>query len=153
MDKLDFEIIEKLLENSRLSFREIAKDLGVSTDTVMRRFNSLKKTETIKPTIRINLSKLGYQAMTWYLISLKSQTDVSSTIDQIAKIPDVIFVIKIVGAYDLLAIAFEKDFNQMHEVGEDLSKIDGVTKIEGRPFIFCVNPEKCKAGARGFYKA
>ncbi|PVX26629.1 MAG: hypothetical protein CW691_00860 [Candidatus Bathyarchaeum sp.] len=45
MDRLDFELIGKLIKNSRASFRKIAKELNVSTDTVMRRYKKLKKME------------------------------------------------------------------------------------------------------------
>jgi DNA-binding Lrp family transcriptional regulator len=152
MDKLDFEIMKKLMDNSRASFRKIAKELDVSTDTVMRRYKKLKKNGTIKPTISINLWKFGYQACTWYMISLRPQINISSALDEIAKIPNIIFIIKAVGDYDLMAIAAVKSFQHMYKIGDDLAKVSGVTKIEGRPYTGRGDPEVGKAFVRGFYR-
>jgi len=153
MDKLDYKIMEKLMDNSRLSFRKIAKELGVSTDTAMRRYKKLKKNGTLKPTIAIDLSKFGYQVVIWYMISLMPQINSSSAVDEIAKIPNVTTIIKAVGDYDLLAMAMVKDFQHMYKIGDDLAKVSGVTKIEGRPYIMASgDPEVGKACARGFYR-
>jgi len=43
MDQLDLAIIEKLTADARMSFRKIAKDLGVSPDTVINRYQTLQK--------------------------------------------------------------------------------------------------------------
>ena len=156
MDSLDFKIMEILLDDSRLSFRKIAKELEVSTDTVIRRYKKLKKEGTIKPIIFIDFKKFGYQAGVWYMMSLSPQIDVSSTIDTIAKISNVIYIVKAIGDYDLLVIARVKGFQHMFEIGNDLAKVPGVIKIEGRPYIgrheSKVGRATGQAFIRGFYK-
>lgn len=152
MDKLDFRILKKLLDDSRLSFRKIAEELEVSTDTVIRRYKQLKKSGAIKPIVSIDVNKLGYQASVWYMISLESNVKLSYFIDKLVKIPNMLFVIKAIGDYDILAIAIVKSFQQMFKIGDELAKIAGVKKIEGRPYIGR-DPERTKAFFRGFYKA
>jgi len=49
MDDADLRIIETLVKNSRASFRRIAKQTGLSTDTVMRRYKRLEKEGKIQP--------------------------------------------------------------------------------------------------------
>ena len=152
MDKLDSEIMDKLMHDSRVSFRKIAKELGVSTDTVMRRFNKLKKDGTIKPTLLVNIFKIGYEASVWYMISLRPQVNISSAVDDISKIADVTMIIKAVGDYDLLVIAPAKGFKHMYKIGDELAKVSGVTKIEARPYIPRNKAKGRYSMPRGFYR-
>ena len=85
MDKLDFEIIRRLIDNSRTPFSKISSELGVSTDTIIRRYNRLKETGAIKPTINVNIFKIGYDVRVWYLITLMRQTDTSAMVEKITK--------------------------------------------------------------------
>ena len=135
MDKLDFDIMKKIIENCRMPFSKIASELGVSTETIIRRYNKLKDNDVIKPTIYVDIFKLGYGIRVWYMISLMSKIDKSITLQEIAKIPDINRIIKAVGEYDLLAIAPVRDFKHMFEIGGKIEKINGVLKIEARQFL------------------
>ncbi|PVX25918.1 MAG: hypothetical protein CW691_03140, partial [Candidatus Bathyarchaeum sp.] len=66
MDKLDLKIIKKLMADSRTPFSKISSELGVSTDTVIRRYNKLKETGTIQPILNVDIFKLGYDVRVWY---------------------------------------------------------------------------------------
>ncbi|MFZ7138783.1 MAG: Lrp/AsnC family transcriptional regulator [archaeon] len=151
MDKLDFEIIKKLMDDSRTPFSKISSELGVSTDTVIRRYNNLKEMGTIKPIIDIDIFKLGYGVRVWYMISLMHQIDVSTTVEEITKIQDIIRVVKSVGDYDLLVIAVIRDFKHMFEIGRELKKIKGVLKIEARQYLPSSNQQLTKAASCGFF--
>lgn len=140
-----------MIDDSRLTFRKISNDLGVSTDTVIRRYKKLKKRGVFKPIINVDIFKLGYSARVWYMISLMPQINLSSTIDKVAKIEDVIRIIKAVGDYDLLVIAAVKGFKHMYTIGEKLIKIPGVTKIEGRPYLPSNDSTLSTSAASGFF--
>ena len=139
------------MKNSRTPFSTISNKLGVSTDTVIRRFNKLKETGTIKPTINVDIFKIGYGVRVWYMISLMHQTDTSTTIKEITKIPDTIRVIKSVGDYDILVIAAIKDFRHMFEIGRELKKINGVLKIEARQYLPSNDPHIQESAPSGFF--
>ena len=151
MDKLDFEIIKKIICDCRMPFSKIANELGVSTETVIRRYNKLKDDDVIKPTVYIDIFKLGYGIRVWYMISLMSQIDKSATLEEIARIPDVNRVIKAVGEYDLLAIAPVKDFKHMFEIGEKIEKIKGVQKIEARQYLPLTDKTIPRSAIQGFF--
>src|SRR3989344_1785118 len=60
-DELDKQIMNLLLENSRLSYRQIAKKLKVSAATIMNRTKLLEKGGIIKNyTISIDYEKVGF---------------------------------------------------------------------------------------------
>jgi len=151
MDKIDFEIIKKILDNCRTPFSKIASELGVSTETVIRRYNKLKEDEVIKPTIYVDVFKLGYGIRVWYMISLMNQVDKSTVLQEIVKIPDVNRVIKAVGEYDLLAIAPVRDFKHMFEIGEKIEKIEGLLKIEARQFLPLTDKKAPRSAIQGFF--
>ncbi|HUK84768.1 MAG TPA: AsnC family transcriptional regulator, partial [Candidatus Acidoferrum sp.] len=54
IDDLDRQIVEKLTLNGRSSFTKVAKELSVSTDTIIKRYCKLIKTNVIKVSIQIN---------------------------------------------------------------------------------------------------
>lgn len=61
IDETDKKIINILMENSRLSYREIAKKIGVSVVTIMNRVKNLEKQKVIKKyTANLDYEKLGY---------------------------------------------------------------------------------------------
>ncbi|MCW4021772.1 MAG: Lrp/AsnC family transcriptional regulator [archaeon] len=151
MDQLDFDIIKILMHNSRTPFSTISKELGVSTDTIIRRYDKLKETGVIKPIVNVDIFKLGYGARVWYMISLMHQVDTSATVQEIAKIKDVIRAVKSVGDYDLLVIAAVKDFKHMFEIGRELKKINGVLQIEARQYLPSPDPNILKAAPSGFF--
>ena len=153
MDELDLQIIKKLLSNSRTPFSKMSKELGVSTDTIIRRYNSLKEIGAIKPIINVDIFKLGYGVRVWYMISLMRQTDSTKTVNEITKIKDIIRVVKAVGDYDLLVIAAVKDFKHMFEIGRELKKIKGVLKIEARQYLPSGDPQLSKSAASGFFNS
>ena len=61
LDKTDMKILKNLMLNSRLSSRQLALNLGMSTVTVLSRIKKLEKEKIIKGyTAIIDHEKLGY---------------------------------------------------------------------------------------------
>ena len=61
IDETDKKIINIMIDDSRLSYREIAKKVGVSVATIMHRVKRLEKERVIKKyTADIDYEKLGY---------------------------------------------------------------------------------------------
>ncbi|MFH8132262.1 MAG: winged helix-turn-helix transcriptional regulator, partial [Candidatus Aenigmatarchaeota archaeon] len=62
LDKTDVKIIKLLLSNSRLSFREIARNLGLSVGTVINRIKILENEKIIKGySVLLDHEKIGYE--------------------------------------------------------------------------------------------
>jgi Lrp/AsnC family leucine-responsive transcriptional regulator len=68
MDDIDLQIIELLRGNSRISFRKIGQQLGLSTDTAIRRYQRLETEKIVHPVILVDYRKLGYQGLVFYFI-------------------------------------------------------------------------------------
>jgi len=66
IDALNRHILSVLLDDSRLSYRQIAKKVGVSAATVMNRVKELEKTIIKKYTTILDFEKLGYEFLGEY---------------------------------------------------------------------------------------
>jgi len=140
MDEKDLAIIDKLTEDARTSFRKIAKELGISPDTVINRYAVLQKEGVIRgSTIVINPKKIGYQAMAVFMIDTSpahilateaTPADLSLILDKLIQMPNIIVATKTVGDHDLLAISVAIDFEHLINVRNDIAKIPGVMDLQ-----------------------
>ncbi len=129
MDELDSQIIQVLAKDSRASFRKIAAETGLSTDTVMRRYQDLEKKKVVQPVLLIDLAKLGYEGEVFFGIHVESQRNVRRVTENVAKIPDMTAVMETTGEFDLTVIAVVRNIKHIYEIGEAISAIEGVRRV------------------------
>lgn len=105
MDTRDQKIVNVLLENSRLSCREIAKRIGCSVATVVNRMRELEKNGIIKGyTTQLDYEKLGYDVQA--VISLRiSKGKLFEVEKKIAVHPQVFAVYDVTGNFDAIVVA------------------------------------------------
>ena len=131
IDELDKQIVTKLTLNGRASFTKIAKEIGLSTDTVVKRYHRLREKGTIKVSVQINPNKIGYTSILDFNIAFTAPGGLSDTVvDSLAKIPDVIIITRTSGDYDLQLSAMIRDISQSFAMQDQIARICGVTKIE-----------------------
>jgi DNA-binding Lrp family transcriptional regulator len=142
MDEIDLAIIEKLTEDARMSFRKIAKKLGISPDTVIKRYAALQENGVIRgSTVVLNPKKIGYGAMTVFTIDAspartlaKEVAPINSPLilEKLIKMRNIILATKTVGisGHDLLAICVAIDFEHLIKVKNDIAKIPGVKDLQ-----------------------
>jgi Lrp/AsnC family transcriptional regulator, regulator for asnA, asnC and gidA len=130
LDETDRRLIEKLGADGRESFRKISKSMGVSTDTVVKRYEKLRRSGAVKVIAQINPSKIGYEAILNFSLAYMSQKETSAIVEDLAKIPDVVIIIKTSGDYDLQITAMVKDIKQEFALQEEIAKIPNITKVE-----------------------
>jgi DNA-binding Lrp family transcriptional regulator len=131
VDELDKQIIAKLALCGRASFSNIALEMGLSTDTVVKRYHRLKEKGAIKVSIQINPNKIGYKQILDFNIAFTAPGSVSNPlVESLAKIPDVIIITKTSGDYDLQLSAMIRNTAQSFEIQDQIAQISGITKIE-----------------------
>jgi DNA-binding Lrp family transcriptional regulator len=139
MDKTDSVIIKRMTEDARVSFRKIAKELGVSPDTVISRYKALQEKGVIRgSTVVINPKKIGYKGMAAFMIDTSptnvigteaAQPVVSSILETVIKMPDIILATKTVGGNDMLAIAVIRDVEHLIATGREIAEIPGIKDL------------------------
>ncbi len=104
-DSVDEKLINALLDNARLSYRQLAKKAGVSAVTAMNRINHLQKEGVIKHySANINYDALGYDIDV--IISIKvSKGKLFEVEKRIAANRNVFSVFDVTGDFDSIVIA------------------------------------------------
>jgi len=113
MDKIDRGILDEYLHDARLSFRQIARKLRVSTGTVLARTRRMKADGIIRGYSAIlDAEKLGYEltAITELTVSKGKLLDMEK---EVAKIPNVCAVYDITGLTDALVVAKFRDREEL----------------------------------------
>jgi len=134
LDEIDRQLIDKLLNDSRQPFGKIAKEIGTSLNTVSRKYKRLTENGIIRPTIQLNLPKLGYYAVVVFPIVFGSDVERNEVIRQLFKIKDSFLMIKTSGEFDLFAFIMVKDINQLLKAQKQVSETHGISKMDMKIF-------------------
>jgi len=139
MNEIDSIIIKRMTEDARVSFRKIARELGVSPDTVISRYGRLQEEGVIRgSTVVLDPKKIGYKGMAAFMIDTSptqimatepSPSETTSILEKLIKMPNIILATKTVGDHDLLAIAVIKDVEHLIATGNAIAKIPGVKDL------------------------
>jgi Lrp/AsnC family transcriptional regulator, regulator for asnA, asnC and gidA len=130
LDRTDLLIIKAVSENASMSFRKIAKDVGVSTQVVIKRYKRMRKTVLPFSAITVDIEKLGYIGMALITIKTSHKHTTSTVFDEIVRIPNVIVAHKCVGAIDMYLVAPFSNFKQLLEVKNRICNTSGVKEID-----------------------
>jgi Lrp/AsnC family transcriptional regulator for asnA, asnC and gidA len=130
MDEIDILILSELLEDARKPFSTIADNIGSSTQTVKRRYQTLKKKYIILSSISIDTSKLGFTGITYLLMNIVSGTDSLDLIEPLRKMPGIIVATRTVGEFECFAIMLFRDFNDFFEKIRVIQKIPNLKELE-----------------------
>ena len=121
----DHRILEILRGDSRKSFVEIGKQLGLSESAVRRRVKNLIQDKTIKRfTIEVG-SVEKTSAIT--LLSVESSTDTSLVTTKLLAIKGVKIVYEITGQFDVAAILGAPSISEINQSVDMIRKIPGVS--------------------------
>lgn len=126
LDKTDEKILKNLMVDARLSARQLALKLGMSTVTVLSRIKKLEKEKIIKGyTALIDHEKLGYNLTA--VIEIIAKKDKILDIEvELSKMENVCGVYDITGNTDTLVIAKFKSRNELSEFVKGLASIQNI---------------------------
>jgi len=130
LKSVDYLILAELMKNSRLSDRQLAKNLGVSQPTVTRRRTTLEKERLIEYTAIPDLKKLGFEILAFNFATWKTDGGSEEKAQEakafISKHPDVIFVStgRGLGA-DRVSVSAHRNFAEYHRCMQELREYYG----------------------------
>lgn len=130
IDEIDKQIIEKLADNSQASFSAIGKELGIATSTVARRYHNLKHMGIIRAIIQIDPRKIGYPFQACFRLKTKPKSRLTNTAEKIAKLPDVVGILKTTSAHDLTIFTVIKNFEHLMALETEIANIQGVNEMD-----------------------
>ena len=129
IDEIDKAIIDKLALNGRMPFEGIAKPIGVSTETIARRYEKLKQNGDLKVVIQIDPTKIGYYAFALFQLSF-SKGVLAENIEKLSLTSDVNFIIKAAGNFDLAFTLMIRDINHFLEIQDQMVTLPHAANME-----------------------
>jgi DNA-binding Lrp family transcriptional regulator len=135
LDDRDVRILRVLEKDARNSFAEIARDLGVSIDTVTKRYRKMLETGVLKrTTILLNPRALGGET----IASIEMEVDysrVDELVDRICGLPRIVFCTPSLGRKDIFAIAFLESVEELSHLNFQLKGLEGVREVKSSIWV------------------
>lgn len=131
MDEVDNIIINMLLENSRISYVDMGKELGLSRVAVRERVKALQDKGIIEDfTITLNLEKIGKKVSAFFNIEVEPY-HLEAIGNELSKDPNVVSIYQMTGPSTLHVHAVIKDMKALeHFIYNKLYSFKGINKVE-----------------------
>jgi len=132
LDKLDFQIIQEMMENAEISYADLGKKLFVSGGTIHVRIKKLQEMKVVKGTkLNVDIKTLGYDVIAFIGIYLEKSSLYDTVAKELRKIPEIVRLNYTTGNYSMFAEVVCKDIQQLRFVLHDeLQKIKGIERTE-----------------------
>lgn len=128
MDEVDLRIIEQLLKDGRKSYREIARELGLSVATVHNRVKRLQAEGVIKGFAPImDYSRLGFDLTALILLQAEGAHLVEVE-EEVAKLKEACAVYDVTGEFDVAVVARFKSREALNRFIKRILKIPFVKR-------------------------
>ena len=144
LEETDRRILNVIVDNSRLSLRQIAEKVSVSVATVMHHINKLEKEKVIeKYSAKLDYEKIGYdvEVIIEIRISKGKLLDVEK---KIAVHPNVFGIYDVTGAFDAVILARFKTRRQMDTFLKKIQTYDFVERTETKLILQTIKEENIK---------
>ncbi len=130
IDEVDLQILQVLQSNSRISFSELGRSVGLSATAARNRINSLVSRGIItRLGAELDWAKIGWPIQSLLLIRTE-HGKADAVTKQLHKVPQILSIIKTAGGVDLVVRLIASDVadfaNLLHKT---LSKILGIINI------------------------
>lgn len=130
IDPIDIQILRLLQGDARKSFKEIATQCGVSTDTINNRFNAMKKKGIIRGTTIVIDPK---QFEKKYLVFIGIQVThpySDQVLNMVKRISEMCVVTRAIGRYDIEAIAILDDIEKIGMTKSTIGDFQQVKNVD-----------------------
>ena len=132
LDDTDRRIISLLVQDAKLPYSEIARQLHVSGGTIHSRMTRLEELGVVRgATLDLDLAKIGHSIQAFLGIFLLKSSFCDSVIAQLRGIPEVVSLHFTTGSYNLFARLACRDTQHLRNVLHDrVQQIEGVERTE-----------------------
>jgi len=129
-DDTDVRVLRNLQKDARTNFADIAKECGVSVDTVIKRLQRLQRGGVVKgTTILIDPRHFGLDC----LASLEVSVDPAASADTVRSIkeqPGIVFCTPSMGMQNIFAVAILENMNELNKLIENIKGLPSVRELK-----------------------
>ncbi|MBL4886922.1 MAG: winged helix-turn-helix transcriptional regulator [Flavobacteriaceae bacterium] len=131
LDEVDHQILDMLIENTRIPFTDIAKKLLISAGTVHVRVKKMEEAGIILgSSLTLNYQKLGYSFIAYVGIYIKNTSQTQFVLQRINNIPYVTVAHITTGKFNIFCKIRAKDTSHAKNVIFMIDDIEGVLRTE-----------------------
>jgi len=122
LDKINCKILNILQKNCRASYTNIAKEVGLSVDSVKKRMDKLLKNEIFYPKVQIRPKNFGYNVVVDVRIKLKdfTKSDLESFISYLKNNPYVVELFTVSGLWNISLVLIAKNTFNLGEITNNI---------------------------------
>lgn len=134
MDRIDFEIIEHLQNNARLSNKELASLIGLAPSSCLQRVKNLEKNQVLKgyhAKVSEESMGIGIKALISISLVMHRKDIFEAFYQKVLKLKEVIHAYHLTGSKDVMVFVALKDINHLRTfVLESIATNEEVSRYE-----------------------
>ena len=131
LDEVDHQILDMLIDNTRIPFTDIAKKLLISAGTVHVRVKKMEEAGIIRgSSLTLDYKKLGYSFIAYVGVFLQNTSQTKFVLQRIAEIPYVTDAHITTGKFNIFCKIRAQDTMHAKDIIFMLDDIEGVYRTE-----------------------
>jgi len=131
LDEIDHQILDMLIDNTRIPFTDIAKKLLISAGTVHVRVKKMEEAGIIKgSSLMLDYKKLGYSFIAYVGVYLNNTSQTKFVLERINEIPYVTVAHITTGKFNIFCKIRARSTEHAKQVIFLLDDIEGVYRTE-----------------------
>lgn len=133
LDAYDRKILRRLAEDGRITWRDLAENIGLSLTPTLRRVRMLEEAGYINGYFaRLDEARLAGSMIVFISVTLERQIReiLDRFEDHVATLPEVMSGFLMSGGADYLLRAVVRDLDHYRELLDDLTQVEGVAHIQ-----------------------
>lgn len=129
LDQIDWDIIQLLGEDGRMSYSKISESVGVSVGTVRNRITALRESGALHLNVWVDPYLVGLGIAATMLIRVEAGL-VESVVSELAQLDSTGYVAVIAGDHDVMVDTFCRDVPHLDSVlRNEIESIEGVQSV------------------------
>ena len=132
LDDVDLKILDIIIQNARIPFKDVAKQVGVSRAAVHQRVNRMIELKVIVGSgYHISPKKVEFRTCSYVGIFLEKGGLFSEVVDSLKQIPEIVECHYTTGQYAIFIKVYAKDNEHLKSVlSDEIQKIQGIASTE-----------------------
>ncbi|GAA4231925.1 winged helix-turn-helix transcriptional regulator [Postechiella marina] len=131
LDEIDHQILDMLIDNTRIPFTDIAKKLLISAGTVHVRVKKMEESGIIRgSSLTLDYKKLGYSFIAYVGVYLNNTSQTKFVLERVNEIPFVTVAHITTGKFNIFCKIRARSTEHAKEVIFKLDDIEGVYRTE-----------------------
>ncbi len=132
LDDIDLKILETIVHNARIPFKDVALEVGISRAAVHQRVNRMIDMEVITGSgYLIDPKKVDFRTCTYIGIFLEKGGTYADAVKQLEQIPEIVECHYTTGQYAIFIKVYAKDNEHLKNVlNAKIQKIPGIASTE-----------------------